>query len=1559
MSVNKIYKIIWSRTKNCYVVASELAKGQSRNKSVSVVKKSALALGVTLALVGSLGVGVQAATGTNPDTSTATGAGSLALANATANGAGAIALGEGAFTEGEQSIAIGLSSEAHSDGVISIGPDAGNATGGLAKDQAVNSINIGRETTSLAENAVSIGTRASGQAIDAIAIGTDTTTSGKYSVALGGKAVANGGSAVALGQGSFVSAQSAIAIGQHSNATGERSMALGATGATEWDAILEREKNGEIIPAEEKEAARLEWISLKTESSGADSLAMLVGAKATGNNSIAIGANAEAKKEEDVAIGSGAISHGGVAIMGRINPDADKPSESPKEGANEEKTYEVGGSNFAVYGDVKGARSYTIGGMVEGMDSFSVGSNALAQGNYSNAIGFNSAVMGDSSIAIGDYSRTMANNAQALGTYAVSWAEGSLALGANSVVNEGSKNSIAIGPSTSVSGISSIAIGDSTIAAGEESIAIGNKAKTSSGKTIVIGGHAQSDDITTIGENSILSMAIGQAANIGNSAQGSIAIGPEAAIKDGVNYAIAVGNSTVASGQYSIAIGGVAEAQKDFGVALGYMSHADKDAQQIDSMSEIAKGEGVNQVKTTFGNFAGSNYAQGIVSVGVTDEFTRQIINVAPGEVSATSTDAINGSQLFSVAGQVVQNQADIKAVTSTADSTATVVATEGITFAGDVGTPVAKKLGEQIKIYGGKTSETELSEGNIGVVAGADGLEVKLAEKINLGANGQLTIGTTSITPTSITTNEVIIPNGPSIKVGGINAGSQKITNVKDGSERTDAVNYGQLLDAVAKPNISAGNNITIDKPSADNGNTYVINGLNTTVSATNGDKYVKVTPGTAVNGTTDYVVSLTESTQAAIDAVKDKVGKDDVANIAKSSIEVTGKGPNVIVTPTTEPTTGKVTYEVSISNKLDLTKDGSLTIGDTVIDGTQAKVAQTTINDKGVTTNAVTADTVTVGDISITKEGINAGNKQLTNVKSGATGIGADNKLVYDKATNGANIGDVQYIVNNAVSSVASTVNKGMNFKAEGEGEIHRDLGATLEIVGDGNGITTAVKDGKIAISVGDNVMSGQAGQDGKVGATGKDGASVVLNGKDGSIGLTGPAGKDGEPGKTITVKGVQGQPGVDGEDGISRLEVDGREVATLDDGMVYTGDAGDKAAVKLNKNVSIVGGQTDKTKLADAPNIGVVAKQDGENGKLTVQLAKDLTGLNSVTTGNTTINNDGLTVKGKDGKDGTVITNEGITINGKDGLTITGKDGKDGVSITEGGIDMGGNPISNVGDGISPSDVVTKGQFDRGMNKLGNRVNEVGAGAAALAALNPLDFNPDDKWNFAVGYGNYKSSDAFAIGAYYQPNEDTRFSIGSTLGNGDEMINAGVSIRFGQSNGVSTSRVALAKDVESLKRIVQQLVTENEQLRRGGHGATSGYPDISDREFPDVPKNHWAYEYVDTITKKGFTIGYPDGEFKGDRTLTRYEFAAVVYRALKNGAEIDGGMARAIDEFGPELARLEGLDHSRVDRVAGEDNDRYKIERLRVNNKDNEETNDYRDIYGSKIQKEEVAQ
>lgn len=255
----------------------------------------------------------------------------------------------------------------------------------------------------------------------------------------------------------------------------------------------------------------------------------------------------------------------------------------------------------------------------------------------------------------------------------------------------------------------------------------------------------------------------------------------------------------------------------------------------------------------------------------------------------------------------------------------------------------------------------------------------------------------------------------------------------------------------------------------------------------------------------------------------------------------------------------------------------------------------------------------------------------------------------------------------------------------------------------------------------------------------------------------------------------------------------------------------------------------------------------------------------------------------------------------------------------------------------------------------NSLDNRMNKVGAGAAALAALHPLDFNADDKWNFAVGYGNYKDANAMAVGAFYRPNEDTMLSVAGSMGNGENMVNAGLSFKIGQSNGVTNSKVALAKDVEELKRIVKAQSAEIAQLRQGHvSGAALASNETVNKNFTDLPTDHWAYGYVKSLAAQGLVEGYPDGKYKGDRQMTRYEFAAVVYRALQNGAKIDTNMARAIEEFNPEITRLENLDHSRVDRVAGEDNDRHKIERLRANNKDDKEAGIYRDVYGSKIQK-----
>ena len=258
-----------------------------------------------------------------------------------------------------------------------------------------------------------------------------------------------------------------------------------------------------------------------------------------------------------------------------------------------------------------------------------------------------------------------------------------------------------------------------------------------------------------------------------------------------------------------------------------------------------------------------------------------------------------------------------------------------------------------------------------------------------------------------------------------------------------------------------------------------------------------------------------------------------------------------------------------------------------------------------------------------------------------------------------------------------------------------------------------------------------------------------------------------------------------------------------------------------------------------------------------------------------------------------------------------------------------------------------------LDSRVNKLGDRVDRVGAGAAALAALHPLDFDPDGKWDFAAGYGNYKSANAVAVGAYYRPNEDTMFSLGGSFGGGENMVNVGVSWKLGQKNTISRSRVSIAKDMLAMKNQIEVLTKKLESYESG---KPAGAVSVSAGAitFPDVPENHWAYAYVKSLADKGYLQGYPDGEFKGDRAMTRYEYAAIIYRALQNGAPSDGTMARSVDEFGPELVKVQNIDRFRVDRISGKDNDRNKVERVRINDKDNAAKNDYRDVYGSRIAK-----
>uniref|UniRef100_UPI0040269189 ESPR-type extended signal peptide-containing protein n=1 Tax=Dialister sp. TaxID=1955814 RepID=UPI0040269189 len=334
--------------------------------------------------------------------------------------------------------------------------------------------------------------------------------------------------------------------------------------------------------------------------------------------------------------------------------------------------------------------------------------------------------------------------------------------------------------------------------------------------------------------------------------------------------------------------------------------------------------------------------------------------------------------------------------------------------------------------------------------------------------------------------------------------------------------------------------------------------------------------------------------------------------------------------------------------------------------------------------------------------------------------------------------------------------------------------------------------------------------------------------------------------------------------------------------------------------NETANVQPGQTLNIN-GDEKNISTSVNGNSIKVKLNENIKVESVTANSVTVGDTSITTDGLTIK-------------------------------DGPSITKNGINGGNKQVTKVADGVisaTSTDAVNGSQLfatnqqvaqnAQSISKLGNRINKVGAGAAALAALHPLDFDPDDKWDIAAGYGNYNGENAAAIGAYYRPNEDTMFSVGGSFGNGENMVNAGVSLKLGQGNHVSTSKVAMAKEIKDLRKEMEGLKSALLDANAGKKLDTSKL-----QLFPDVPKNHWAYEYVSTLKGNGALTGYPDGEFKGDRPMTRYEFATMLYKAMLEGATLSD---KILKEFAPELERFT------VDTVHQDKDGKPTVERVRT--------------------------
>ncbi len=679
---------------------------------------------------------------------------------------------------------------------------------------------------------------------------------------------------------------------------------------------------------------------------------------------------------------------------------------------------------------------------------------------------------------------------------------------------------------------------------------------------------------------------------------------------------------------------------------------------------------------------------------------------------------------------------------------------------------------------------------------------------------------------------------------------------------------------------------------------------------SITAGDTFINNNGITISNGAAGNTVSLTKNgldnggnkiTNVADGTdPKDAVNKSQLDKATAAATTTVTAGNNITVTPTVNPN-GSTNYEVGLKDQVTLGTDPSKQVS---IDGTAGIIkAGDKVTIDGTTGN-IDAGKVKINGEKGTVNGLTNKTWDPNNITSGQAATEDQLKAVDQKITN----------------TSEELTKKGMDF-AGNDGEFHRNLGEKVTIKGEGtkdaseysgeNIKTFADANGNLTVKMDKNlktetiVATGENGKNGKIGINDNDGKTTNI-----SVTSDGKPGVDGAPG-TTTTRIVYEKP-----DGTKE------EAATLNDGMKYGGDTGNVIKKKLNEQVNVVGGITDETKLTTEDNLGVVS--DGNNN-LKVRMAKDLKGLNSVTTNTLTVGD---------------------------------------VKIDNSGINAGNKKITNVAAGdisANSTDAVNGGQLWKtnqtinniggAVNELGDRMDRVGAGAAALAALHPLDFDPDDKWDVAAGYGNYKDAHAVSVGAFYRPNEDTMFSVGGSFGGGENMVNAGVSVKLGQGNHVSTSKVAMAKEIVDLrdenKDLKKRLDTMEQKMN-----SILGILDMGKKkDFPDVPENHWAYEYVATLAGNGILEGYPDGMFSGERSMTRYEFAAMFYRALKNGAPVDDNMDRAMNEFEPELRQIR-LDRIRVDRISGKDNDRNKVERVRVNSEDDKANNDYRDVYGSHI-------
>lgn len=961
-----------------------------------------------------------------------------------------------------------------------------------------------------------------------------------------------------------------------------------------------------------------------------------------------------------------------------------------------------------------------------------------------------------------------------------------------------------------------------------------------------------------------------------------------------------------------------------------------KDLQGISSISnQTTTGGTTTGTKITLGN------TTNIVNVG-----GAKITNVAAGDVNSMSTDAVNGSQLY----QTNQNVKAAKTV---------VKAGQNVTVTSSVGSDeqsvytVNADLSSVASAIGG-TSSVDTKTGAVKAGLTVNGNTYNNVQDAVNAANTTVssTDGSVKVTPTNntngshnydVSVDYSKVAENAAISYKANNSTAQTVTS-KKGLDFTNGKNTTASVGADGVVKYDLNDDINLNSVTAKTINGDTIKAGDTTITTdgmtiTNGPSITK----TGIDAGSKKITNVADGDISPTS--KDAINGSQLVSYVAANKTILKDGKNTTVTGNG---TKDDPYKVNVNDNLNLGEKGT--------NGKDGSIGVNGTNGSSVTINGKDGSIGIVG-----KDG-----KDGLTMKAGKGKDGIDGKNGADGMTR------ITYTDDKNQSHEVATLDDGLKF-AGNTGSVAKKLNETMTIKGtgtkadsqyDSSNIKTMVNDnGDMIIGLdknlkADTVTVGGKGADGKDGVNGsigvkgkdgKDGVTISSAGKDGADGTDGHIGINGKDGASADIHVVKGANGVDGtdgyngKDGIDRIVYEGHNshtqtVATMNDGMKYGGDTGAVINKKLNEQVNVIGGISDTSKLTADDNIGVTS--DGSNN-LKVRLSKDLKGLDTVTTKTITADT------------GNITTINATTVNGN-----TIKAG-DTVIINNQGADMGGTKVTHLKDGdISPSstDAVNGSQLygtETRINRLGNRINRVGAGAAALAGLHPLDFDPDDKWDFAAGYGNYKNANSVAIGAYYRPNEDTMFSVGGSFSGGENMVNVGVSWKFGQKSHISRSRVSMAKDMLAMKNQIETL-TKKLAAYESGQPVKLAPIATGAMTFPDVPENHWAYEYVKNLAERGYLKGYPDGEFKGDRAMTRYEYAAIIYRALQNGAPSDGNMTRSVDDFGPELVKVQNIDRFRVDRISGKDNDRHKVERVRVNDKDDKAQNVYRDVYGNHIQK-----